>query len=289
MEAFRIRTADRHCHAAYFQFVNAIFHGSREETWTLWRDRGGWGEDYEVFALRDRGRIVSTIGRSRMRLVVDGKVRTGFQLGAVATAAPYRGQGLARHLMHQVIGEGDAPIILFANRSAVQFYPRFGFTRVPQRRSTVAAVIEPSGRPASRCDLANPAERARLADLCARARPIRGRLTAQDYYWILLWNLSCGPAAGYWLDDHDALVAATMAEDRLVLHDAIAPWPFDLQGVVSRLINSPVGGVEFLFDPEDWWPAVEHPPYDDADSVLFAFGGATGMGGPVQFPELAHT
>ena len=289
MEPFRICTADIHDHADYFRFVNAVFRGSREETWTLWRDRGGWTDDYEVFALRDRGRIVSTVGRSRMRLVVNGAVQTGFQLGAVATLESYRRQGLARHLMHQVMGEGDAPMILFANQTAVDFYPRFGFTRVPQRRSTTTAVIEPSGRSAAPCDLSNPAERSRLAALCARAQPIRGRLAARDYYWILLWNLTCGPAIGYWMEDQDALVAATMERDRLVLHDVIAPRPFDLQIAVPRLITGRISGLEFLFDPEDWWPAADHPPYEDADSVLFARGGATAIAGPVQFPELAHT
>jgi hypothetical protein len=49
---------------------------------------GDWTECYEVFAVVDGGRILSTIGRSRMHSVVNGEL--GYRLGAVATRLPYR-------------------------------------------------------------------------------------------------------------------------------------------------------------------------------------------------------
>jgi hypothetical protein len=237
----------------------------------------------------DGDRIASTIGRSRMRLVVDGQVQTGFQLGAVATLEPYRRQGYARQLMDWVIQESAGPLILFANRTAVAFYPKFGFTRVAQRRSTAACVVQPSGAPAVRCDVSSPAERARLAALCARARPIRGPLTTRDYGWIALWNLCCGPAVAFWLPGLDAVVATSVEPGRLIIHDVIAPAPFSLRDMVPSLVTQPIAEVEFLFDPEDWWQEAEHADLDDSDSCLFARGLPASFAGPVQFPALAHT
>jgi predicted N-acetyltransferase YhbS len=292
MEKCKILSGDADQHQAFFRFIGSIFPGGRAETWTLWRDRGGWTQHYEVFALIDDGKIVSTIGRSRMQLVIHGETQTGYQLGAVATHAEHRGRGHARQLMGWVIDEldtPDQPMILFANNSVLNFYPRFGFRHVPRRRSTAQIVIEPSGIPAVRCDLSSAAERARLAKLCARAQPIRGPLAAHNYYWILLWNLTCGPAIAFWLSEFDAVIAASIVQDRLIVHDVIAPQPIDLKVVIPTLIAQPIRELEFMFDPDDWWPTANHAALDDTDARLFVRGGTTALAGPVQFPDLAHT
>src|ERR1700730_17701378 len=103
MKPLKILVSDIEWHSPFFQFVAMIFRGSEAERWQLWRDRGGWTERYEIFAILDGDRLVSTIGRTRMQLVVNGETRVGYQLGAVATLNSYRQQGLARQLMDWVI------------------------------------------------------------------------------------------------------------------------------------------------------------------------------------------
>ncbi|MBK1660013.1 GNAT family N-acetyltransferase [Paracraurococcus ruber] len=292
MQQVKILGSDVDRHPAFFRFVDAVFPGVRAEAWTMWRDRGGWTADYEVFALVHDGAIIGTIGRSRMRLVIEGEDRIGYQLGAVATLEACRGQGLARRLMDWVIGSLDAadqPIILFANNRVHDFYPRFGFRRLPQRRSTAATALHPAGTPAPLCDLSDAGDRARLLALCARARPTRGRLTARGYGWLALWHLTCGPVTLAWVPDHDAAVAFTVAEGTLIVHDVLAARPFDLRPIAPRLITRPVAAVELLIDPDDVWPAMTHSARDDSDSPLFARGAAAAIQGPVQFTPLAQT
>ncbi len=292
MKHVKILSSDIDQHLSFFRFVDTVFRGGRTETWTVWRNRGGWTADYEVFALIDDGAIVSTIGRSRMHLMIEGEDRAGYQLGAVATLEPYRGQGLARRLMERVIGSldvADQPVILFANNCVHDFYPRFGFQRLPQRRSVVAAALHPSGAQAPRCDLSDFADRARLAALCARAQPTRGRLTAHNYGWLALWNLTCEPVTLAWVPDHDAAVAFVVEDGRLVVHDVLAARSFDLRQVAPTLISQPIAAVELLIDPEDYWPAMTQSARDDSQSPLFARGVAAAINGPVQFTPLAQT
>ncbi len=292
MERRRILYSDIDQHPVFFHFVDTVFRGARTETWTMWRDRGGWTDDYEVFAIVDDGRIISTIGRSRMRMVIEGQDRAGYQLGAVATLEPYRRQGLARQLMNWVIGEldePDQPIILFANDSVLDFYPRFGFKRIPQRRSFARMALQPFGAQAPRCDLSNASDRSRLATLCAATQPTRGHLTARDYYWLALWNLGCGSATVSWRPEFEAAIATTIENERLVIHDVFAAQPFDLGLVVPTLIMQPVTELEFLFDPGYFWPTASYAAFDNTESSLFARGAATSINGPVQFPALAQT
>ena len=292
MERVRILSSDTNRHLPFFRFVDGVFRGGRAETWTVWRDRGGWTEDYEVFALVDDGNIVGTIGRSRMRLVIGGEGWKGYQLGAVATAERYRGRGLARQLMERVIAsldEVDQPIILFANSSVLDFYPRFGFKRLPQRRSVAATAFHPVGVQAPRCDLSNTSDRARLAALCAKARATRGFLTARDYYWLALWNLTGEPTILAWVPEYDAAVVFKVENDRLIIHDVLTTQPFDLKLIVPMLITRPITEVELLIDSKDFWPAMMHPALDDSNAPLFARGAAAAINGPVQFTPLAQT
>ncbi len=292
MERCRILCSDADQHPAFFHFVDTIFHGVRAEPWTVWRDRGGWTGDYEVLAIVDDGRIVSTIGRSRMHLVINGGDRVGYQLGAAATLAPYRRQGFARQLMDWVIrelDEPDQPVILFANNGVLDFYPRFGLKRIPQRRSFARHVLQPSGAQAPRCDLSDASDRSRLATLCAASRPARGCLTARDYYSIALWHLGCGSATVSWAPEFEAAIAATIENERLVIHDVFAAEPFDLSLVLPTLITQPVAEVEFLFDSGDSWPTASHSESVETKSPLFARGAAALADGSVQFPALAQT
>lgn len=275
MERHRILSSDSDKHPAFFRFVDTVFGNGRTETWTMWRDRGGWTVDYEVFALVQEGAIVGTIGRSRMHLVIEGENRVGYQLGAVAVLERFRGRGIARQLMEWVIDSLDAaeqPIILFADSRVHDFYPRFGFQRLPQQCSVEATVLHPSGEQSPHWAVSDFTDRARLADLCARARPTRGRLTARDYGWLALWNLTCEPVTLAWLPEHDAAVAFTVEDDRLIVHDVLATAPFDLLRVTPTLITKPVTSVELLIDPEDFWPTMTHPDRDDSSSSLFARG-----------------
>jgi predicted N-acetyltransferase YhbS len=125
--------SDSAWHDRFFGFVASIFEDGR--TFSPWGARGGWVDGYDVFAMVFDDQIVGTVGWQSMRYVINGKERSGYQLGAVATRADHRNRGLARLLMNKVLGELDAPdqpVILFANSSVVDFYPRFGFRRLVQ-------------------------------------------------------------------------------------------------------------------------------------------------------------
>jgi len=54
----------------------------------------------------------------------DGAVR----IGRVATAAPFRGRGLATLLVQTVVDEAPGPVVLDAQAHLVAWYQRLGFT-----------------------------------------------------------------------------------------------------------------------------------------------------------------
>ena len=285
-----IRHSDRAWHDRFFNFVASIFEGGR--TFSTWSARGGWVDGYDVFAAVVDDQVVSTIGRQSMRYVINGKECNGYQIGAVATHADHRNRGLARLLMNKVLSELDAPdqpVILFANSSVLEFYPRFGFRRLAQSGFIGHIDVHPADTLAPSLDLARPTDRAWLADHCARASAIGQGFTARDYYPTMLFNLMRQSQTAFRLDSFGAVMIVQQHGDRLLIEDLLATRPFRLKDALPHVCAQPVQTLEFSFHPEAWWPNAESQSLDDGGSPLFARGAAVGVVMPIRFPDLAHT
>lgn len=288
LEALRITHAAQAWQQPFFSHVGQVFQGV---DFHRWGDLGGWTEAYEVFALVAGTEIVASIGRTRMRLVINGQEVTGWQLGAVSTRASRRGEGLSRRLMEAALADldhPDQPVILFANPRVLDFYPRFGFRRVEQRLFTAPVEIAPAAVPAARLDMARAEDRARLAAIVARATPVNRGFAARDYFPILLWHLCDRPMRVHHLEPFDAVAVVSEEAGRLTLHELQATRPFPLAEALPSLVTAPLREIAFGFDPGDWWPgAISFGP--DPESYLFVRGRPAPGPGPLRFPDLAQT
>lgn len=283
-----IRHSDRAWHGRFFNFIESIFNIGC--TFSAWGARGGWVDGYDVFAVVVDDQIISTVGRQSMKYVINGEVRNGYQIGAVATRADRRNRGLARLLINKVLDELVAPsqpVILFANPSALDFYQQFGFRRLAQARFVGQADVRPAGTLAPSLDLARPTDRAWLSDHCARAIAIGQGFAARDYYPAILFHLTRQQRPAFRLDSFGAVVIAQQDGERLLIRDLLALQPFRLRDALPYICTRPVRMLEFGFDPETWWPDAESQT--DAGSTLFARGMATEVKQPLRFPDLAQT
>jgi predicted N-acetyltransferase YhbS len=286
-----IRHSDHAWHDRFFDFEASVFTAGGR-TFPIWGARGGWVAGYDVFAAIADNQIVSTVGRSAMRFVINGEERSGYQLGAVATRPGHRNRGLARLLMNKVLGELDAPdqpVILFANPSVLDFYPRFGFRRLSQARFVGHVDLRPSGTFAPTLDLARPIDRAWLADHCASAIATGQHFAARDYYPAMLFNLTHRPRTIIRLDLFGAVVIVQQDGNRLVIEDLLPTRPFRLKDALPYVCAKPVRTLEFGFHPEAWWPNAESQALDDGGSPLFTRGVAVDVEEPIRFPDLAQT
>jgi hypothetical protein len=190
------------------------------------------------------------------------------------------------------LGELDAPdqpVILFANSSVLDFYPRFGFRRLAQSGFIGHIDVHPAGTLAPSLDLARPTDRAWLADHCARASAIGQGFTARDYYPTMLFHLTRQSRIAFRLDPFGAVVIVKQDGDRLLIEDLLATRPFRLMDALPHVCEQPVRTLEFGFHPEAWWPNAESRVLDDGGSPLFARGAAVEVEEPIRFPDLAHT
>jgi GNAT superfamily N-acetyltransferase len=287
IEIRRVRRGDPAAHEQFHAFVPLTFRGV---DFRRWDERGGWNDDYEAWLLEHDGEVVASTGLMRMRLLVAGEERRGYQLGAVSTHPARRGHGYSRMLLEAVLAQIDdeqAPALLFANERVLAFYPRFGFRIVAQRRFVADAAIDPTAVSAPRCDMGDATHRARLDELCRDAPANDPRFGARDYFTVLLWHLTYRPIQAFRLDHDQAIAVVERRGDTLVLHDLVARRPFDLAAALPSLIDAPIARIEFGFSPRRWWPQANSVGAY-AGSPLFVRG-IEDLAEPLRFPDLAQT
>ena len=121
---------------SFFALAEQIFGLSFEE----WHRRGFWEETYLPYALADGAKIVANVSATIVDLSLAGSARRYLQLGTVMTDPSYRGRGLCRFLIQQVLCDWSKrcdSIYLYANDSVLNFYPRFGFFRESEYAHTL--------------------------------------------------------------------------------------------------------------------------------------------------------
>jgi GNAT superfamily N-acetyltransferase len=283
-------------HDRFFRHVSEVFEGIDFYRWTT---LGGWSEDYEVFAIIEDNEILATIGVSRMYFSstdipgqpAPAKMMDGLQLGAVATRKDRRGMGYARRLMDMVLAQADrtaAPVLLFANPSVIDFYPKFGFRRLLPQGLSVPIELAPGKNQARRFDPAVAADRRRLAELCATSPAHRGALSAKSDPSILLWYLCNDLTGGYVTEGETSIVFAAQKGDQLHLQDWIGAPPGNLEMALVSILSAPITVITLGFlAPAGWWS--RHLKMEDDHTSFMFWRGADLPPGPMCFPALMQT
>ena len=101
-----------------------------------WCNKGYWTEKYVPFSyVNDEGEVIANASIFKMTIDVNDKTYYAIQIGTVMTDTRYRNKGLAKALISKIIDAYKDKcdfIYLFANESVLDFYPKFGFSRLDE-------------------------------------------------------------------------------------------------------------------------------------------------------------
>lgn len=211
---------DDKARAAFNAMAGEVFGLSFEE----WRRQGYWTHRYIPYLLLDEDRAAANVSVNRMETVWDGKRKHCIQLGTVMTAPAYRGRGLARMLMEEVLRDWldrcDA-LYLFANDTVLDFYPKFGFQRQAetQRRLLPALLPAAAPQPLRRLDMELPADRELLRS-CYQRGNSHTRLPMLDNEGLLMFYCASFLRDHiFYLEDSQTAAILEREEDALICLD----------------------------------------------------------------------
>ena len=258
--------------------LRSSFNRLAEKTFELnfenWYQNGYWKDNYIPYAAVREGQVVANVSVNPMAFSENGVTRHYIQLGTVMTDPAFRGQGLCRLLMEAVEkdwADRAEAIYLFANDTVLDFYPRFGFRRVPESRffaplSTCmplsacaplsAFAPEAFGsvskspdttpvpgtvpdKPAVLVPMTDPANRAALERAILSGVP-QGSFDMAGNPGLILFYASQFLTENVWyLPACDAWVIAEEEGDTLLLDAIFAPRPVDPKEAAAALLAGP--------------------------------------------------
>jgi GNAT superfamily N-acetyltransferase len=273
----------------YFPFIETVFPSVSHRSWY---EQGWWSDDYMPYSIIENNTIISNVSVSKMEILVDGKIKTGIQIGAVGTIPKYQNQGLSRHLMEYVINKYDSIgdlIFLFANDSVLDFYPKFGFRPVKEVLFRLKSI--PRATYAARKLVLSDKNESNLIREYVNQRQTLTRLFgAINYRYVTHWHLiNIFPDNIVYIEDNGVICICKEENRKLHLWDVIYTKPIDINSVLSKVIrNKDLREIHFYFPPDqlsfDYDEVIE-----DEDSHLFVRGDFEVEGREFKFPVTAQT
>ncbi|AQX12917.1 GCN5 family acetyltransferase [Elizabethkingia meningoseptica] len=258
---------------------------------------GFWKEDCIIYSLFDNGRIVSHATVSLFDMPMGGKVEKLLQLGTVMTAPEYEKKGLSRFLMERIMADFRTQVyamFLFANASVLDFYPKFGFTAVPEYQAVKeikSQDIQP--RVSKRKLNLDKAEDLHLfEELIGKAVP-NAAFTVKSK-GISMFYCYAYPDFGYkdsvfYIDELECAVVVERDGDILDITEVFSEKEVDLHQIMAAFTNKSFSSVRLGFSPKQ--EGFKNEVFVDEDLMLFVSEELESVfkNGQLMVPVLSHT
>lgn len=260
------------------QLTQAVYRFDFED----WHQSGRWKpEDCCPYALFEGEQAVSLLTANLIPFCWQGKPQRLLQLGTVCTLLEYRGRGLSRFLIEQVLRDWEnrcGMIYLFANDSVLEFYPKFGFEPAKEFHA-VRPIPQADGPACRRLHPENSSDFQLISEHAASAFP-QFQLSMQAS-WLAEFYARYFPPAGmgnsfYYFPELDAVACAKAEGDTLLFYDLFAPNPVPILSLLPGLCTAleakhPIRQVDCQVFPEDLtgW---EIRLFREGDRTLFLKG-----------------
>lgn len=280
----RIRE-DAALRAGFFSLAESVFGISFRD----WYDGGNWTNRYIPYAFTENGRVVSNVSVNLMDFFFRGIRRRYVQLGTVMTEPGYRGKGLSRMLVEEVLREYrdrcDA-VYLFANDTVLDFYPKLGFLRAEECRLSVP--VTPEKGSCRELNLSETADRALLLSCYQRSNPYSAFSMVENPE-LLLFHCS-GDFRGcvFYFDEWDVAAVVQQERETLICYDVYGRGKHPLQRLLAMSAGLGVQRAILGFTPKETENMTQIPIPRDENLFLLAGKENLFLENRPMFPLLSH-
>ena len=264
---------------SFFDLAKSTFQLDFEQ----WDALGYWDETYCPYAFEVDNKIIANVSISIATMIVDVQAYKSVQVGTVMTDPAYQGKGLSRQLMERVLTdvETDDIIYLFANKSVLQFYPKFGFETRTQGTFTIETrhlQLEPTD--VKKVNIFDEKERQLFYEATAHRVPSSKTLSILHNENIVMFHaLTQYSDAIYYVPAFQAFVIAVEHDDCYQLVDVISKNPIDLVSLISTLPLQ-ASNIQLCFTPDTLRVPVEKGIFHDEGAMFVK------QQGTIQYPEM---
>jgi GNAT superfamily N-acetyltransferase len=256
-----------------------------------WYTNGYWGDRYRPYSLLKGDNIVCSISVNVIDFLVKGEKRTYIQIGTVMTDPEHRNKGLNRLLLEKVLAQwrGKCDLIyLFANDSVLDFYPKFGFSRVEEYQYSKETNLRVSQSDVTKLNMLDIQNKELLFNKVNQSVPFSQLSMIDNASLVMFCYTAILEDNVYYIKKLDAVVVADFEQDTLFLKDVFCETQVPLDEVISALTSKETRKVVLGFTPNDKASFDENIliPVD----ALFILDDRRGLfdNEKLQFPVLSH-
>lgn len=204
-----------------------------------WDEQGYWNDTYCPYVFEVDGKIVANVSTSSGTMILDGRQYKAVQIGTVMTNPKYQGKGLSRQLMEKVmIDHANAHIIyLFANKTVLDFYPKFGFeTRIQSTFTVDKKDIEEVHIEVKKVNLDDKPTKNVFYETTVFRKPVSQKMSmVQNENIVMFHALTQYRDCIYYLPKFQAFVILNETAEYAELIDVISKEQVDVQEIIGCL------------------------------------------------------
>lgn len=277
-------------HEALRQSFDALAQKTFGLSFEDWYQLGYWSDCYNPHSIFLDGKIVANVSVNQTDLLWDKEVKHLIQLGTVMTEEAYRHQGLCKCIIEDIFAEWEGRadgFYLWANNSAVDLYPKFGFVkgREIQYQRTVSIQAEPTMRQVPMRTRQNFEQ---LRRAMQKSRPF-GRFALTGNEGLFLFYVTKFMQQNvYYSERLNTYAIAEVKRSHLHLNNVFCPQPRSVREVVEAF-GPQIEQITLGFTPEEEWDYIQTElPADDNQFFTKGAVFAAFEEQKLRFEELAH-
>ena len=258
----------------------------------IWYQDGFWGEGHVPYTLFDGESAVSNVSVNKMKFSILGEEKNYIQIGTVMTNDAYKNLGLNRYLLKRAIDEtksGCDLIYLFANKSVLDFYPKFGFRETKEYNYFKNINYLKTNIQVKKLDMNNAENKKFLYEKVKSSISLSKVSMMENPELIMFYCISFMKSSVWYIESIDTVVIAKYNGNLLYIYDIFSSRKIRLDSIINIMSLPETEKAVLGFAPdEDGFQNSEHT---DRDSVLFVYGGDKVIFdySELKFPGLSHT
>jgi GNAT superfamily N-acetyltransferase len=219
-----------------------------------WYNDGLWGDNYIPYSLLHNNKVVSNVSISKIEFDIEGKRKTGIQIGTVMTDEKYRNKGLNKHLMKKVMHEWKDQtdfVYLFANDSVLDFYPKFNFKVVEEYQHSKTIDTHSASSSWKKLNMEDPTDVAFLMGRIKDSTPIAKISMRNNASLIMFYCNSFKKSSIFYIKELDAIAIADFKGNTVYLDDIFSIGPIEINSVIHSISDKRILQVILGFTPLD--------------------------------------
>ncbi|MFS0554727.1 GNAT family N-acetyltransferase [Brevibacillus sp. 179-C9.3 HS] len=259
-----------------------------------WYNKGYWTDKYIPYSFVDEGKVISNASINKMSIIMNGKRYKGIQIGTVMTDENYRNQGLAKQLMQHIMIEHENTcdfMYLFANDTVLDFYPKFGFTRLNESefsvdlaKSSIQMNMDAKVKQLTiENDLALLEKYAKNRHVNSMTLDVQHNESLLLFYFTLVFR-----EAIFYVEDLETIVLMEEEEDTLRIIDIISLYAPNMEAVLASIVKEATKKVVFSFTPDFTIEGMTATIMPNDDDALFVLTKKSLLKGNFMFPLTSH-